>query len=357
MTFNLPFFFTYGLLQYANAPTYALDPSFPWSIQYAISLMLLLLLAVDGLVIFAIFLVGSTLACILFALTSDTIRYEQLNVNVIQFLPSYIFILVTGTIFNRNREIIEQEKLSTMANIGSNIAHELRTPLLGIRATAQGLQRYLPTLLKAYHLALDNKLGIQAIRVSHLKSLTEGLKRIETETTHSNTIIDMLLVNSTEQPLQDGAIEQLSAHQSVQEAIERFPFDGKLQRELVNVKYEQDFSIAATPLLIIHVLFNLIKNALYYIEKSGKGQIYISFKQGTHVNQIIFEDTGMGIATKHISQVFERFFTTSDLGKGSGIGLSFCKMVMHEIQGEIRCESQLGVFTRFHLDFPKVKDD
>ena len=354
MLFNLPFFFAHGLLQYANAPADSLDYSFSWSTQYAISLMLLLLLVVDGVVIFLIYFTGTLLACTLFWLTSETIRYEQINTIVIQSLPSYIFILVTGSIFNRNREIIQQEKLAAMANIGSNIAHELRTPLLGIKATAQGLQNYLPALLEAYQLALDNNLPVQHIRKRQLDSLKSGLGRIDSETTHSNTIIDMLLVNSSNQPLQGVSLETIFAHQSVSEAIERFPFNGEQQRQLVHVTYEQDFPIYGAPLLLIHVFFNLLKNSLYYIEKSGKGEIFFTFKMGENSNEIMVEDTGMGIATSDLSQVFDRFFTTTEIGKGSGIGLSFCKMVMHGLSGEIKCDSRSGKYTRFHLLFPKV---
>jgi len=354
MVFNLPFFFAHGLLQYANAPTNTLDYSFPWSIQYAISLMLLLLLVVDGIVIFLIYFTGTLLACILFWLTADTIRYDQINTIVIQFLPSYIFILVTGSIFNRNREIIQQEKLAAMANIGSNIAHELRTPLLGIKATAQGLQSYLPALLDAYRLAQENDLPVQNIRKGQLESLKNGLRRIDAETTHSNTIIDMLLVNSSNQPLQGASLKRVSAHQSVGEAIERFPFNGDQQRNLVHVNYEHDFSIYAVPLLLVHVFFNLLKNSLYYIEKSGKGEIFFTFKMGVNSNEIMVEDTGTGISSADLSQVFDRFFTTTEVGKGSGIGLSFCKMVMHDLSGDIKCESLSGKYTRFHLQFPKV---
>jgi len=354
VAFNLPFFFAFGLLQFANAPLEHLDLSFPWSIQYAISLMLLLLLVVDGIVIALLYFTGTFLACILFWLTAETIRFDQINTIIIPFLPSYIFILVTGSIFNRNREIIQQEKLAAMANIGSNIAHELRTPLLGIKATAQGLQNYLPALLDAYQLARDNNLPVQNIRKGQLESLKNGLRRIDAETTHSNTIIDMLLVNSSNQPLQGASLERISAHQSVSDAIERFPFNGEQQRKLVHVTYEQDFSIYAAPLLLVHVFFNLLKNSLYYIEKSGKGEIFFTFRKGEYTNEIMVEDTGTGILTSDLGQVFDRFFTTTEIGKGSGIGLSFCKMVMHGLSGDIKCDSLTGKYTRFYLQFPKV---
>jgi signal transduction histidine kinase len=51
-------------------------------------------------------------------------------------------------------------------------------------------------------------------------------------------------------------------------------------------------------------------------------------------------------------RIFERFFTTLESGRGTGIGLSFCKMVMEGLGGEITVDSTEGEFTTFRLLFP-----
>jgi signal transduction histidine kinase len=63
-------------------------------------------------------------------------------------------------------------------------------------------------------------------------------------------------------------------------------------------------------------------------------------------------DTGPGIPASLKHQIFDRFFSTIRYGQGAGIGLSFCKMVMESIGGEIQCESREGEYTTFRLIFP-----
>jgi len=72
---------------------------------------------------------------------------------------------------------------------------------------------------------------------------------------------------------------------------------------------------------------------------------------------IIVEDTGTGILPQNLKRIFERFYTTTESGHGSGIGLSFCKMVMDGLGGSITCESEFGVYTRFTLLFPRTEDE
>lgn len=114
-----------------------------------------------------------------------------------------------------------------------------------------------------------------------------------------------------------------------------------------------DFSIGASRLLIVHVFFNLLKNSVYYAQKAPKGQVEI--RVGPHnLRSVEIIDTGPGISPNVRRHIFERFFTTANTGQGAGIGLSFCKMVMESIGGEIQCESQEGEHTTFRLIFPPV---
>jgi signal transduction histidine kinase len=65
-------------------------------------------------------------------------------------------------------------------------------------------------------------------------------------------------------------------------------------------------------------------------------------------------DDGPGIPSAIRRHIFSRFYTTATNGQGAGIGLSFCKMVMESIGGEIQCESREGEYTTFRLIFPPL---
>ena len=117
---------------------------------------------------------------------------------------------------------------------------------------------------------------------------------------------------------------------------------------------QDDFEILAPRLLIVHVLFNLIKNGLQHVQKSNGAWLEISTELGRTHNKIIVQDNGVGIPAYALPHVFDRFYTTNTTGQGAGIGLSFCRMVMESIGGKITCESVEGKHTTFTLYFNRV---
>jgi two-component system CAI-1 autoinducer sensor kinase/phosphatase CqsS len=194
---------------------------------------------------------------------------------------------------------------------------------------------------------------VRPIRRSHLSTLHDSLARIESETDFANTIIDMLLINSSGARLNPSDFRPHSARECIQSALARYPFTSERERALIHVVPGADFQFKGSDILLIHVLFNLLKNALYYVAAAGKGEIFIwTEPNSSGPNRLFFMDTGSGIPDSVLPRIFDRFFTSSSAGRGSGIGLSFCKMVMEAFGGDIRCESVHGEFTRFILSFP-----
>ena len=114
---------------------------------------------------------------------------------------------------------------------------------------------------------------------------------------------------------------------------------------LLNISKKQKISYK-----YLENIFNLLKNAIYYVEKAGKGNITIKLKRGRKLNQLIFTDTGTGISKDIMPHIFEHFFTKTE--NGVGIGLAFCKMVMQNLDGDMTCESHEGEHTKFTLSFP-----
>lgn len=351
----LPFFFCILLLQNANAAaTYGATPV-QWPMQYTVALVLTVLLFPSGALAALIFGASTAAAWLLFVAMNDSIFSAEINRVFWGLMPVYLFVIAAGSIFNRNREIIDQEKLAAVAAVGSTIAHELRTPCMGIKALAEGIQSYLPTLVRGYETAVANGLEKSEIRERHVDVLRQSLVRIKDETDYANRVIDMLLINSSDQPLRGLEFDTISASALVRKAVERYPFSSTKEKERLTLSIVEDFSITAPEVLLVHVLFNLLKNAIYYVGKSGAGQITIRLSSDTR--EIVVEDTGTGIPPENLPRIFERFYTTTETGHGSGIGLSFCRMVMDGIGGTIECESEPNEFTRFTLTFPEAAHD
>ena len=357
VTYCLPFLFCFLLLQNASLVEAPSTTPIQWPLQYTVSLILLVLLFPSGILAGLLFVIATAFAWIAFAISGGQSTPEVTRV-VWHLMPIYLFILAAGTVFNANREVIDQAKLRAMSEITCNIAHELRTPFLGIKALAQGVGMHLPELIRAYDLAKANRFPVEPIRRRQLDRLRTSLREIETETNYSNSIIDRLLINTSERPVEDHEFQYFSAQNCVIEALHRYPFVGAYERDLISLDLDRNFVIHAPHVLVVHVLFNLLKNGIYYVHKAGKGELTVTIVRGrTDAHSIIVEDTGTGILPQNLKRIFERFYTTTESGHGSGIGLSFCKMVMDGLGGSITCESEFGVFTRFTLVFPRTEDE
>lgn len=349
-TYALPF--TYGFMLTSNAvlapPGYEIH--FIWILQYFIALFLFIQLVVHGPLATVLWLVASSLALIPIILV-DFPNFQELKRVLLYPISAYLSAIFFGVLTSRHTDIIYFEKLRTAAAIGANLAHELRTPLASIRNLAQGTDNLLPTLTDAYKKAKENGIEVGNLRSSQVATLTNVLERIRNEVTYSNTIIDMLLLNTADKPMTDVQTERISVRECIEEAISRYPFNNQDERNLIDFRLEQDFEITAPRLLIVHVLFNLIKNALLYAQKSSTGRILISAQKQGRSGSITVHDNGPGIPPHIRAHIFERFYTTTTTGQGAGIGLSFCRMVMDAIGGSIVCDSREGEYTTFTLHF------
>ncbi len=144
----------------------------------------------------------------------------------------------------------------------------------------------------------------------------------------------------------------VSASQCIQNAIKEFVLPDNMVNKLI-FKKDNDFKFMGNSTLIMHVIMNLIKNAIFYILKAGKGEIIIWLERHDKHNEIHFKDTGTGISPQVLPHIFDSFFTTES-STGTGVGLAFSKMVMQSHQGKIECLSEEGEYTEFILSFPKL---
>jgi two-component system CAI-1 autoinducer sensor kinase/phosphatase CqsS len=180
----------------------------------------------------------------------------------------------------------------------------------------------------------------------------ESLKVIQEEVEYANTLIDMLLLNTKETLLPDNVGEENMASDVVAESVRRYPFSNSRERESVFIEVNDDFPIRCERLLVVHVVFNLLKNAVLFMQRKPEGRTRIRVLTEGQRGVIEVTDTGPGIPPMIRKRIFERFFTTLESGRGTGIGLSFCKMVMEGLGGEITVDSREGEFTTFRLLFP-----
>lgn len=244
-----------------------------------------------------------------------------------------------------------QKREETLKLLAASMAHELRTPLAAIDMGAAGIIKHLPDLIEGYKQAKEQNLDVPYIPPSNVRLLEEMTANIRHEAREAFSIVDMLVFKSGLSEIDTKNFKRCSMGACLDETLERYPFTQD-ERALVHCE-RGDFEFFGDKALFIHVLFNLIKNGLYYIGVARKGEITIRVEKGKDLNKLYFRDTGQGIPADILPKVFDPFFTTSS--HGTGVGLAFSQMVMEKMGGTVECSSNEGEFTEFILSFPVKK--
>lgn len=128
-------------------------------------------------------------------------------------------------------------------------------------------------------------------------------------------------------------------------------------------------NILADPTQIHQVLMNLCTNAAQSMDENGGvlevGLISIQLSADDSINepelkpghyvQLTVKDSGMGIDQKNLDRIFDPYFTTKEVGKGSGMGLAVVIGIVKSHDGLIRVDSKPGKGTTFFVNFPRIK--
>lgn len=343
LTYTIPFLFSYFLLRN--------DFSHLWISTLMMGFFLTIML-VDWVALVVIWLLGICSAIIVFFMGEDSLT----QVNAMMYFEDlflFPFAILAGVTFRYLTDRANQQKLHGILAAATSIAHELRTPLLGIKSGVEGIRKFYPDLYEGYSKAKESGLAVKPIRAAHLDALSTVIERIKDETEYSNTIIDMLLINAGKKVLDDSQYKFCSVKVCIEKSLQRYPYGSRHDRDLTYWHHpKSDFHFWGSETLMVHVLFNLLKNSLYFVEKAGKGDIHIWISHGKDHNILHFKDTGAGIPRHVLPHIFEKFYSSTD--EGTGIGLSFCKRVIKSFGGNILCYSVENEYTEFQVTFPHL---
>jgi signal transduction histidine kinase len=119
--------------------------------------------------------------------------------------------------------------------------------------------------------------------------------------------------------------------------------------------------VMAVPGQIEQILVNLVINARQSMPGGGRLQIDVGENEAADVAEVRIGDTGVGIPAEQLRQIFEPFFTTKqpdEYGRGgTGLGLSVCRQIIEQHHGRIRVESVVGKGSAFTVKLPRRHDD
>jgi C4-dicarboxylate-specific signal transduction histidine kinase len=104
------------------------------------------------------------------------------------------------------------------------------------------------------------------------------------------------------------------------------------------------------------VFINLLQNSMDALEEKGKGEIDLVMEHADDNVIVRFSDNGSGMPPGVFEKIFEPFYTTKEVGQGTGIGLAIVYGIIQEHKGSITCASEEGQGTSFTIKLPVYKE-
>ncbi len=225
-------------------------------------------------------------------------------------------------------QLQQSDKLSSIGLLAAGVAHEVNTPLTGISSYSQMLMQQIPESDPRHQM----------------------LEKIYRQTSRASSIVNNLLNFSR---VSDSRFAAIDIHRVLDDTVQL------LEAQLHNTEIDVTRSYAVNlPLApgnapkLQQVFMNLILNARDAMPRGGQLEISTSFDEETLT--IRFRDTGMGIAPENMARIYDPFFTTKQIGKGTGLGLAVSYGIIQDHGGQILVDSRPGEGTVFQLTLPLV---
>jgi signal transduction histidine kinase len=229
------------------------------------------------------------------------------------------------------KQILQKEKLAVAGRLAAGIAHEINNPTGIIINRIECLQSE----------AKENHLPDHLIK--DLLIINRYAQRI------SMIVKDLSILSRT--TYTESNFTRINLNDILADAI--FLMEQKIMGS--KTKVFKTFSpdslyIMGDPGKLEHVFINIIDNAIYAV--SDGGSITVSSKSDKELVRVEISDSGTGILKEHIDKIYDPFYTTKEIGKGTGLGLPISHAIVMDHNAEICMDSQFNKGTTFTITFP-----
>lgn len=230
----------------------------------------------------------------------------------------------------------QNEKLASIGELAAGVGHEINNPL----AIATG------NLSKAIKELKKPEMN-RALLQKTFERQEESLERIR-------VIVDSLRTYARMDTEQFGSLD---IHELINKTVGLVATI--YEREGIQVKTEfqaKQYTILGNTGKFQQVLMNLISNAKDATEGRENREIIIRTENDQYELAVSISDLGSGISDEIKEKIFDNFFTTKEVGKGTGMGLGISKKIIEEMEGGLEVDSKVGVGTTFTINFPLTQE-
>ncbi len=234
-------------------------------------------------------------------------------------------------------QLVQSAKLATVGTMASSIAHELNNPLFAVEGFA----------------------GLIVEDVEGQEDIKESAEKIVLATDKMRKIIDHMRNFSRQSKPEDW--KQISINDVIHSSL--VLLESQLKSHGINLNLNLETNI---PLIwgdavqLESVVQNFITNSrdsFGDLEDKREKQIHIITRQKQSNLEVIYQDNANGMTKETMDKIFKTFYTTKEVGKGTGLGMSISYDIIQHHKGEIRVESAVGEGSQFVLVFPVLQGE
>ena len=220
----------------------------------------------------------------------------------------------------------KQERLASVGQVSSNIAHELRNPMAAIRNSVYFLRSS----------PIDTEKSLKHLDI------------IDQQLSESDEVIQRLLESTKGKKLN---LTEVNLNKLCRQSLAVLDFSDHIKYSFKTTTHKA--TILADKILFRQLLLNLFQNSIQAMELASDAYIQVSLRQEHNGIEIQFADNGPGIPKEIQNRIFEPLYTSKN--EGFGLGLTLCAQIVARHKGSIEIKESSKEGTTFIIRLPNLK--
>lgn len=279
------------------------------------------------------------------ALQASEARYKELSAQLELRVEQQVHLLD-----ERQRQVYQAEKLASLGRLAAGVAHEINNPIGFVRSNVATFGVYLKKLAELKGRLADANRAWQELELDLVLDdgdtlVSESLAGIDRV---ARIVRDLKGFSNVDRPEEEVADLNETLRQVVSVLQGQLPPGVAIQPDYGDLP-----RLLCLPGHLSQVFLNIIRNAIQAVADSGHGGIVsVASRKAADSIDILVRDDGVGMSPEQASHAFDPFYTTREVGQGTGLGLTVARDIVRAHDGDIDITSQPGVGTTVAVHLP-----
>ncbi|WP_104403091.1 HAMP domain-containing sensor histidine kinase [Vibrio penaeicida] len=265
-------------------------------------------------------------------------------------------------------KLIQSEKMASIGTMAAGFAHEINNPIGSVDSNLQTIREYLDCYRNLVALQSNALSEIDEIkREKSIVSLKEWIdyqdmdfieqdigEALKDAITNTHRVRDIVLgLKSYSMYQKDSPQTESNLEEVLKQCCEQVKFEYPSSIK-IDLKTPIRSVVLCNQTELKQAINAVLKNALQSMQGDSLEHVLVETQLVDQSVKIMVRDSGVGIAPKQLTQIFDPFFSSRNIGEGTGLGLTLAHNIVEQHKGSIEVESQLQRGTTITITLPKV---